>query len=96
MTEVDDDNVINITVSPRYRYLAGLRQGSGGGGMDDEFPKAVTLESWEVRVVLTALEHNLRDTIASTDGRDDGLVEYIKILSGVTLKLEEANGGPLE
>lgn len=96
MTEVDDDNVVNITVSPRYLYLAGLRRGSGGGGMDDEFPKAVTLESWEVRVVLTALEHNLRDTIASTDGRDDGLVEYIKILSGVILKLEEANGGPIE
>lgn len=64
--------------------------------MDDEFPKSVTLESWEVRVVLTALEHDLRETIDSADGRDHGLVEYIKILSGVILRLEEANGGPLK
>jgi hypothetical protein len=64
--------------------------------MDEEFPKPVTLEPWEVRVVLRALEHDLRDTIGAADGRDDGLVEYIKILSGVILKLEEANGGPPE
>jgi len=64
--------------------------------MDDEFPKAVTLEPWEVRVVLRAAENDLRETVGASDGRDDGLVEYIKILSGVILKLEEANGGALE
>lgn len=64
--------------------------------MDSEYPKGASLEPWEVPSVLTALEQNLRDTIDMTDGRDDGLVEYIKILSGVILKLEEANGGPVK
>ncbi len=64
--------------------------------MDSEYPQSITLEGWEVPSVLTALEQNLRDSIGMTDGRDDGLVEFIKIISGVILKLEEANGGPVK
>lgn len=62
--------------------------------MNGNTPKTVTIEEWEVGVVLHALTWDLKETIAQTDGRDEGLVDYIKTLSGVILRLEEANGGP--
>jgi hypothetical protein len=94
----DDEHktkVLQIDLSPRYRYLK-EKGGSGGegGGMDGSSPRSVVLEDWEVGVVLTALTRDLKDTISYSDGSDDDQVEYIKILSGVVLKLEEANGGP--
>lgn len=87
--------ILRIDLSPRYRYLK-EKGGSGGegGSMSGSGPRSVVLENWEIGVVLAALTHNLKDTIAYSDGSEDGLVEYIKILSGVVLKLEEANGGP--
>jgi hypothetical protein len=88
--------VYRIDLSPRYRYLREKGGGSGGGGMGGDGPRTVVIEEWEIGVVLTALSHELKDTIEFADGRDDGMVEYIKILSGVVLKLEEAHGGPAE
>jgi len=89
------DKVLRIDLSPRYRYLERRRTGAGGDGMDGDPPKTVTLEEWEVGVALVALSHELAETIAQGD-TDDGMVEYVKILSGIVMKLEEVTGGPAE
>jgi hypothetical protein len=89
----DDERLRHIDMSPRYRYIKEKSGASGGGGIGGDGPKTVTLQDWEIGVVLVALGHELKELIRSGPD-DDGLVEYIKILSGVIMRLEEPHGGP--